>query len=462
MIKIKFSISLLFSFVTYTAVYAQNVGIGTNTPQNKLEINTGVYNNSGLRLTQLQGQSDSAGYVTKTVTTVNTNPTCKSLAIDQAGNKYVLSGNIVFKSNTNGTANYITLNAGNTPAALTLDNNNNIYVANSDNTVTKVTQAGVVTTFASGLSSPSDIKFYNGDLYVANKGNNTIAKITAAGVVSTFANTNFTQPVAMAFDASGSLYVIYEGISSVSKISAAGVVSTFYNGGALVSPRAITVDKNGDLIISCPPAVGKISSAAVYSKVFDNTTSFGITGLASSANGIVYGTSYKTIRQLYESYSNVLTINKSGDVATIPNPVNFSDGLYVIDGPAQVNGNFTVSSGNITTSQNITANTVLASSIGTTFLQVGNGDYLSNIQKGTYNAGASNNQKKSITLNFSTPLSSNTYQIFLTPQNEGGFNDAIVLSVRNKTTTSCVVEICRVDAATGWGQNLSIDWMVVE
>jgi len=58
-----------------------------------------------------------------------------------------------------------------------------------------------------------------------------------------------------------------------------------------------------------------------------------------------------------------------------------------------------------------------------------------------------------------------TPKIIVTPSNDPGFNnvdDTFNLTVRNVTTTTCTVNIIRLDAATSWSQNVRINWQAWE
>ena len=114
-----------------------NVGIGTTTPQTKLEINGGIANRSGLMLSKLVGNNTSNDY--KNITSAT------GLAFDNVGNMYATSF--------------------------------------SGNAIYKIVPSGVISNFViAGLSGPHDITFGpDGNLYVSNCSGNTVSKITTGG-----------------------------------------------------------------------------------------------------------------------------------------------------------------------------------------------------------------------------------------------------------------------------------------
>ncbi len=95
--------------------------------------------------------------------------------------------------------------------------------------------------------------------------------------------------------------------------------------------------------------------------------------------------------------------------------------------------------------------------------QLGNGTSFSKLQAGTYTVGSNaSTGVKVVTLTFPSAFTT-VPKIVITPRNENGINDIVVISTRNITTTNAVILIYRVDAAGGtWGQNLQFDWFAWE
>ena len=96
-------------------------------------------------------------------------------------------------------------------------------------------------------------------------------------------------------------------------------------------------------------------------------------------------------------------------------------------------------------------------------LQIQGGTSIGMTQAGILTIGTNSSADyKAVTLTFPTAFSS-IPKINVTPVNESGINDIYSVTVRNITTTNCVVLICRVDSTIKtWGQNLKTDWFAWE
>lgn len=97
-------------------------------------------------------------------------------------------------------------------------------------------------------------------------------------------------------------------------------------------------------------------------------------------------------------------------------------------------------------------------------LRVNGGTTFNNLQAGqaVMSSGSANN-KASWTITFPKAFSG-TPKVTATIAGDpaGDFDDTFVASVRKASPTSCVINIVRVDAATGWGQSLRINWVAWE
>jgi streptogramin lyase len=164
-----------------------NVGIGASNPTAKLEINSGLENNSGIRLSQLKEK--------------------------------IIPSKVFYNVST--------------PSGMAFDNDNNLYItSNIENKIYRILSGGRKSDFVTaGLNLPFGIVIGpDNNLYISNAGGNNILKITPNNIVSEFAN-GFNFPIGLTFDLEGNLYVVNGGGSSLSKISPAGVVNLNFGTG---------------------------------------------------------------------------------------------------------------------------------------------------------------------------------------------------------------------------------------
>jgi sugar lactone lactonase YvrE len=193
------------------------------------------------------------------------------------------------------------------PTTLVADAGGNLFVADTGNhTIRKITPAGVVTTLAgsAGLSgsadgtgaaalfrSPAGIAIDGaGTLYVADQTNHTIRTVTPSGAVATFAGTagvqgsadgaiasaTFSNPLAVAVDASGTVYVADNIGGSLRKI-AAGVVSTLVQISGVGAPAGFSVSG-----LAVDPAGNVVATNGNNDQVMVVTPAGAVTVLAGS------------------------------------------------------------------------------------------------------------------------------------------------------------------------------------
>jgi sugar lactone lactonase YvrE len=199
----------------------------------------------------------------------------------------------------------------NTPYAVAIDVSGNLYVADFGNhRIRKISTGGVVSTFAA-VFRPSSIDVdVNGNVYATHWNSNGIHRITPSGVVSNLAGFNgrgyqdgpgssakFDSSWDMAVDVNGNVYLCDEINATIRKITPSGEVSKFagtgigrgtgFQDGPLSTskfcyPRAITIDKQGTLIIAdnCNFKIRKIEPTDL--QAFFRTSRYGTTQISTT------------------------------------------------------------------------------------------------------------------------------------------------------------------------------------
>lgn len=254
----------------------------------------------------------------------------RDVAIDQAGNLFVVEDNNVVRKITisgivstiagvakqsgdkNGTAKSALFDS---PTGIAVDKKGNLYVADNNNCVVrKITGTGDVSTLAgnskanpgykdgSGKNAlfrfPSKLTLdAKGNLYISDSSNNVIRKVTVTGVVSTIAGVPnitrphkdgpaksalFALPDGLVFDAKGNLYIADKNNHVIRKMDTKGIVSTFAGtptkpghkdgpgkSALFDSPASIAIDAKGNLYVadSNNNAIRKISVAGIVSTI---------------------------------------------------------------------------------------------------------------------------------------------------------------------------------------------------
>jgi uncharacterized protein (TIGR03437 family) len=236
----------------------------------------------------------------------------RALAVDQAGNLYILdqAGEVVRKVDVSGT---ITTVAGvpdnplngyagdggpaanahfNDAEGISLDASGNLYIADTRNyRVRRIDPAGTVTTVAgngngwysgdgglathAGIGSPwATATDAAGNLYIADASGNRIRMVSAAGTIATLAGNydagyggdggpataaTLSMPVGVAVDGAGNLYVADSGNRRIREISGGNIAtiagSTFGDGAPAVfaglnAPNAVWKDGNGNVYVA--------------------------------------------------------------------------------------------------------------------------------------------------------------------------------------------------------------------
>lgn len=93
------------------------------------------------------------------------------------------------------------------------------------------------------------------------------------------------------------------------------------------------------------------------------------------------------------------------------------------------------------------------------------GPQFTNVQEGEAIAGTSVIQKKTVTITFPTPFTNaSNVRLLVAPRNDQvqTYPDVFAVTIGSITTTSASIYVYRVDAASGWSQNLKLHWMAWE
>ena len=251
-------LSLGAIFALGITVHAQNLYVSAQTP------GTGLYHHSILQFTPSGEQSTYASKLSFP----------RGLAFDSLGNLFAAetlapAGDVevgkVLKFNLNNKATTLGSAAQFFFEGLAIDIAGNVYVMGGDvrspvgaSTIFKFTPSGERIIFGSVPGQGWGLAFDSaGNLYAADGGDQTIYKFTPDGTPTVFVGPDAfapgESPVGLAFDSSGNLFVSIEtftdpGADSIVYFSLTGVKSLFASG--LTTPRGLAFDSDGNLFVA--------------------------------------------------------------------------------------------------------------------------------------------------------------------------------------------------------------------
>ena len=270
-----------------------------------------------------------SGYLGTQFKAVGAIPSARDVTLDRAGNVYATTGQYVrrvtadgkmtivagsgaspYFGGDNGPASAARLHG---PSGLALDNGGNWYIADTaNNRVRKVSASGIITTIAgtgdaglkgdfgpatlAQLNSPRSVAVDSqNNIYIADTANNAVRKVTPEGMISTVGALQLTDPEYVAVDSQDSIYIADAGNGRVVKMTASGQVSTVL---LVVKPAAVAIDHDGNVYVSEPTRVTRVTATGAVSTVLDGLTS--PRGLALTATGdlIVADTGVNVVRRL--------------------------------------------------------------------------------------------------------------------------------------------------------------------
>jgi sugar lactone lactonase YvrE len=275
------------------------------------------------------------GYLGTQFKAVGGLPSARDVAIDRTGNVYATAGQYVNKITSNGT---VTTVAGSgalpyfggdngpataarlhAPSGLTVDDAGNWYIADTaNNRVRKITPTGVITTIAGtgdagskGDNGPATLAQLNGprsvavdsqhNIYIADSGNNSIRKITPGGIIQTAAiqlAAALNDPEYVATDSQDSLYIADAGNGRVLKVSSSGLVSTVM---LVAQPSAVTVDGSGNVYVSEPKRVSRVTPGGAITTVLDGLNSPRGVAITATGDVLVADSGASVVRKLSSS-----------------------------------------------------------------------------------------------------------------------------------------------------------------
>jgi sugar lactone lactonase YvrE len=319
-------------------------------------------------------------------------PNAAGMALDAAGNLYLVADSCVFVISPTGVMNRIAGNARpgfsgdggpalnaqfDVPLGLALDSSGNIYVADSlnhrirmisaaDGTITTVAGNGTagytkdgVAASTSEINGPTAVTLdAKGNLYIADTGNNRVRKVSG-GVITTVAGTGvvgytgdngpatsatLNAPSGLAVDDEGFLYISDTKNYVVRKIGQHGIITTFAGDGGkggqdlkagspatsvgLAAVQGLAFDAAGNLYISDPSN----GLDVVKNGLISPAQAFSSTGfLAVDPSGNIYGENYN-----YGIYKYA----PDGTSTSVAGEGLFSTPGYSGDGGPAVNAHF--------------------------------------------------------------------------------------------------------------------------
>ena len=273
-----------------------------------------------------------SGYLGTQFKAIGGIPSARDVTLDRSSNVYATTDQYVYKVTSSGTVTTVAGSgaepyfAGDNGAAtaarlhgpfgLAVDDAGNWYIADTaNNRIRKIAPTGIITTIAGtgdagskGDNGSATLAQLNGprsvacdsqhNIYIADSGNNSIRKITPGGVIQTVAvqlAVALNDPEYVATDSQNSLYIADTGNSRVLKVASSGLVSIVM---LVLSPSAVTVDGSGNIYVSTPKGILKITPGGALSTVLDGLNS--PRGLAVTATGdlIVADTGANVVRRL--------------------------------------------------------------------------------------------------------------------------------------------------------------------
>lgn len=253
----------------------------------------------------------------------------KKVALDTAGNIYILDDNNVKKMDANGNGLTTVGGASNYANDFDLDSSGNIYIAEAVPVVEKMNPGGSISNFLniSAQDGPQGIVVdASNNVFVADTENGQVIKLNSSGTqLAVYSGLN--QPSAITLDTAGNIYAgVYGGNStySIVKINTSNNSVTTIKSNIPSLPFSLAVDNFGNIFyVEYGGGIKRMTATAQSEISIGSGFNFALAGgivVDSAGNLYIADTGNGAIKKI--SAVNLGTVNpgKSAELSISPNP----------------------------------------------------------------------------------------------------------------------------------------------